>query len=169
MASQTRRRKQDESKDNTPSQPANETEAKSGETRAQVVVSYLSAREILQACILLLVLCLTSGASKATLHPLYGSILASNWFRVGVFASVAFISLLSGREDRNGSSIKLLKYSAFLSLLSPLTATYVGQKVFDTVENPVLGPLVVHSFVGFPVLGFGGAAFLQWMVRVPSY
>lgn len=136
------------------STPATSTPAKSTGSSALNLLS------------LLLILSASANTSQALVSPLFGHDLASTWFRVGCFIAISLFSLVLPESEKSHSSA--LKSVVLLQIFGTALSRTLGVYITDALDDPISSALVVHSVIGFPIVGLGGAVWLNWMVSAKS-
>lgn len=119
-------------------------------------------RDLVQSFLLLVVLAGSSYVSQAIQRPIFGATLASSWYRVGSFVSVVIGSLAC--PDTLTTRTNVLRFIAVLLVAGSAVAKPLAAWAATNIDNPASAPLAVHAVLGFPVLGLGGAVWLQYMV-----
>ena len=111
---------------------------------------------------LFLLLTTSAHSTQALIQPLFGYDFASQWFRLGTCISIALFSLAIP-ETENSYSNALNGVVVFQIVATSLSRT-LGVYIEDAVKDPVLTATIVHGVTSFPIIGLGGAVWLNWVV-----
>jgi hypothetical protein len=111
---------------------------------------------------LFLLLSASALTSQALIQPLFGYEFASQWFRLGTCISIALFSLALPETEASYSNA--LKGIVALQLVVTALSRTLGVYVENAVNDPIVAATIVHGVTSFPIIGLGGAVWLNWMV-----